>query len=142
MHRNLLCAVLAGSDDETARGLARAVLEGDLDALAVLWDRLEETGATAMQSLKVGQSYIINTSHGCYTGRVKSVSFTDVVLEEAAVVIYLHQRHLALTRGELASVDPFPNEVIVATAAIVDAARWDHPLPREPKLYTGDDIPF
>jgi hypothetical protein len=35
--------------------------------------------------------------------------------------------------GSLAEVEPYPDEVIVATAAIVDAARWDHPLPREPK---------
>jgi hypothetical protein len=142
MNRNLLRAVLAGSPDETARGLARAVLEGDLDALAVLWDRLEETGATAMQSLNVGQCYLITTPHGSYTGRVKSVSFTDVVLEEAAYVAYLQRRHETLTRGELIVVDPYPDEVILATGFIIEAARWGHPLPRERRGDLADEIPF
>jgi hypothetical protein len=142
MHRELIAAVLAGSPDETARRLAQAVLGGDLDALAVLWDRLEETGATDMQSLKVGQCYLISTTHAWYTGRVKSVSFTDVVLQDAACVSHPQVRHETLTTGELAVVDPYPDEVILATGSIIEAALWNHPLPREPKGYSADEIPF
>jgi hypothetical protein len=144
MGRNLLLWLLAHSADSTASRLAEAVLEGDLEALPILWDRLQETGVSPMQSLKVGQSYLLRSSTYSYIGRVKSVSFTDVVLEEAAVVHYPLHHHDMLRTGELTFVDPYPGEVIVATGAIIDAVAWPHPLPREPKGFaTGEDeIPF
>lgn len=86
-----------------------------------------------MQSLKVGTCYLIRTVTHYYTGRVKSLTTTDVVLEKAAWIPDTGRYHEALSHGNLREVEPYPNEVIVSLAAIVDAAPWDHPLPRKPK---------
>jgi hypothetical protein len=144
VHRAFLLALYRGSRSQTARGLARAVLEGDFDALPLLWDFLQETGVGPMQSLKVGECYLIRTHSSAYTGRVRSVSFTDVVLGEAAWLPHLITLHEAVRNGELNHVEPFPDEVIVSTSIIIDATRWLHPLPRELKrpVLSDDDIPF
>lgn len=132
MHRELLLAV-CDSEDNTLRYLASSALNGDESALTCLWDRLQETGEQFMQTLQVGSCYLIRTVTHYYTGRVKSVSFTDVVLGEAAWIPDTGRYHECLRTGTLAEVEPYPDEVIVAAGAIVDAAKWDHPLPREPK---------
>jgi hypothetical protein len=118
------------------------VLEGDADGLAILSDRLQEAQEPVMQSLKIGGCYLVQTTHKIYTGRVEAVSFTDVVLAEAALVRYDGPLHRLLQRGEPRSVDPFPNKVIISTAVIYHAIPWDHPLPREPKEDPGEEIPF
>src|SRR4051794_28956173 len=99
MHRTFLLACWHQSRDAAVRDLARATLEGDLDALPVLWDRLHETREPLMQSLKVGACYLIRAGGRHYTGRVKSVSFTDVVLEEAALLEYYGPYHRLLATG-------------------------------------------
>ncbi len=141
MHRTFLLACCNQSHDPTVRDLARATLEGDLDALPVLWDRLQETRGPVMQSLKVGECYLFHAGGRHYTGRVKSVSFTDVVLERAALLPYYGNYHDLLRTGNPPNVDPLPDEIILSTAAVVDAIPWKHPLPREPKG-NGDEIPF
>jgi hypothetical protein len=86
-----------------------------------------------MQSLKVGEAYLIRTVTHYYTGRVKAVSTTDITLGEAAWIPDTGRYHEALKTGHLNRVEPYPDEVIVATGAIVDAAIWGHELPRDPK---------
>jgi hypothetical protein len=148
--QNFLVELQRRSPDETTRLLAQAVLQGDLDGLPCLMDRLLETGVTPMQSLRVGQCYLLRTTrHGCYTGRVKAVSFTDVVLSEAAWLPDQDSVGDALRTGQLEIVDPFPDEVIISTAILIDAAPWPHPLPREVRRYEvagpfedSSDIPF
>jgi hypothetical protein len=146
MHRQFLLSLLSRRRSAPIQGLARAALEGDAGVLPFLWDYLHECGERAMQSLRVGECYLIRTTAYTYTGRVRSVSFTDVVLGEAAWIPATGGYHEALRTGNLAAVEPYPDEVILSTAAIVDAARWEHKLPREAKgsaLMVGDDeIPF
>ncbi len=144
MDRYFLLTLFRCSRSLTARGLARAALEGDLDALPLLWDYLHESGVGIMQSLKVGECYLIRTRNSAYVGRVRSVSFTDVVLGEAAWLPHVPSLHEALRNGELPHVEPFPDEVILSTSVIIDASRWLHPLPRELKrpMLGDDDIPF
>ena len=146
MHRHFLLSLLSPRRSATLQGLGRAALEGDSGVLPFLWDFLHESGEGYMQSLRVGECYLIRTTTYTYTGRVRSVSFTDVVLGEAAWIPETGSYHGALRTGNLNSVEPYPDEVILATAVIVDAARWDHKLPREAKgsaLYVVDDeIPF
>ena len=86
-----------------------------------------------MQSLKIGVCYLIRTVTHYYTGRIKSVSPTDVVLQDAAWIPDTGRYSDALRTGTLAEVEPYPNEVIISCAAVVDAAEWKHPLPREQK---------
>lgn len=86
-----------------------------------------------MQSMKIGECYLIRTVTHYYTGRVKSMSPSDVVLEDAAWIPDTGRYSEALQTGGLAEVEPYPDEVIVSMGAIVDATVWKHPLPREPK---------
>jgi hypothetical protein len=108
-----------------------------------LWDRAQETGEPFMQSLKIGQNYLIRTMEGSYTGRVKAVTFTDVVLGEAASVRYLPPLHEVFRTGNFLMVDPFPDEVTISAAVIIDAAPWPNTLPRKPMGIDPDgEIPF
>jgi hypothetical protein len=142
MHRRFLLAWGWGAHDPVVRSLSRAALAGDASALPCLWDRLQETPESGMQSLKVGEAYLIHGSDRIYTGRVKSVSLTDVVLGEAASLAYYGPLHELLRTGAPPHVDPLPDEVIISTGMILFAVRWDHPLPREPKGTSDTEIPF
>jgi hypothetical protein len=138
--RGLLVSLCGHSRDEVARHLAQAALEGDGAALHSLWDRLQETGEGMMHSLQVGECYLVRVAGGYYTGRVKRVSLTEVVLGEAAWIDNIGPYHKALRTGNLQLVDPYPDEVLVSAWCILDAVRWPHPLPREPK--EPPEIPF
>jgi hypothetical protein len=146
VNRYFLLTVYRCSRSVTARGLARSALEGDFLALPLLWDYVHESGVGLMQSLKVGECYLIRTRDSAYTGRVRAASFTDVVLGEAAWLPHMMSGyHEALRNGDLSHVEPYPDEVILSTAVIIDAARWLHPLPRDlkrPLLPSQDDVPF
>lgn len=152
MNPPVLLALAEHGRDATVRQLARAVLAGDAAARHGLWDRLQETGEAFMHALQVGQCYLIRTSGGCFTGRVRAVTLTEVVLGEAALVTdpmsYSAVAYIDVLRtGEFAAVYPYPDEVILFIANFLEAARWEHPLPRERKQPTlsesaDDDIPF
>ncbi len=84
-------------------------------------------------SLKIGTCYLIRTVTMMYTGRLIAVTDSDLVLEDAAWIADSGRYADALEKGTLNEVEPYPNEVIVSRAAIVDAAEWTHDLPREQK---------
>ena len=86
-------------------------------------------------SFEVGQTYLIRTVTLHYTGRLVKITETDVVLEEAAWIASTGRYHECLRDGLLVleEVEPYPDRVIVGRGGIIDAARWDHPLPRETK---------
>ena len=86
--------------------------------------------STASYLIK-GEQYLIRTVTMTYTGRVTAVSPTEVVLADAAWIADTGRFATALIMGTLAEVEPYPDEVIVSRAAIVDAAVWKHPLPRD-----------
>lgn len=93
--------------------------------------------ASNKHSLKVGKSYIVRTvtSHQTrlYTGKLKVVTDSDIVLADAAWIADSGRWADALSKGTLKEVEPYPGEVIISRAAIVDASEWKHPLPREQK---------
>ena len=68
-----------------------------------------------------------------YTGRLVSVTESDIVLEDAAWIADSGRYSDALAEGTLDEVEPYPNSVGVSRASIVDFAVWEHPLPREQK---------
>jgi hypothetical protein len=150
MNRDLLSGVAARSADATARWLAQAALAGDLSALYGLWDRLEETGGSSVQALQVGECYLIQTTQGCFTGRVKSVSFVDVVLSQAAYVGKLATQNCARYQRstDFSSITPIPEDVILYTSTLLAAFKWTNRLPRRAKgrqmthHYQDYDIPF
>lgn len=83
-------------------------------------------------AIKLGEAYILRTITMIYTGRVQSVSRHEIVLTDAAWIADTGRWAMSLATGELREVEPYPDgEVIIARAALVDAARWVHDLPRE-----------
>jgi hypothetical protein len=84
-------------------------------------------------SLEVGKCYLIRTVTMMYTGRLECITKEDFVLSDAAWIADSGRYSTALRTGELNEVEPYPNRVSVARASRVDAAEWNHPLPRETK---------
>jgi hypothetical protein len=114
------------------RALARAALDGSVGAAYALADLLIDEGAGALlMDLEIGQSYLIRTVTHYYTGRVTAVSFGSITLEDAAWIPDTGRFSDCLRTGQVAECEPFPAGVLLAAAAIVDAAPWPHRLPRE-----------
>ena len=102
---------------------------GDAKKLASLFG-----GATGQShSLEVGKSYLIRTVTMAYTGRIESITDYDIVLSKAAWIANTGRYSTALSTGVLDEVEPYPGQVIIGRAGLIDAAPWDHPLPWEVK---------
>lgn len=84
-------------------------------------------------SLEIDTKYLIRTVTMMYTGRLKRVTDSDLLLSDAAWIADSGRYADALEEGTLNEVEPYPDEVIVSRAAIVDCAIWSHDLPREQK---------
>ena len=84
-------------------------------------------------SLTVGQAVFIRTVTMAYTGRIESITDTDIVLSDAAWIPVTARFNDMLLAGDLDEVEPYPAGVIVMRGAIVDVAKWSHQLPREQK---------
>lgn len=84
-------------------------------------------------SLVVGKSYFIRTVTFHYTGKLKAVTKSDLVLSDAAWIADSGRWADALKNGTLNEVEPYPGEVVISRAAIVDASEWKHPLPSAQK---------
>ena len=84
-------------------------------------------------SLKVGRFYFIRTVTHYFTGRLKAITETDLLLGDAAWVACTKRFADTLRTGELEEVEPYPDEVIVSRGAVVDISHWAHALPREQK---------
>ena len=84
-------------------------------------------------SFIVGQAYLIRTVTMHYTGRVVTVTDSDVWLEDAAWIADTGRYSDSLKTGELAEIEPYPQGVAVARGGIIDFAPWIHKLPRVQK---------
>lgn len=92
-----------------------------------------EAGGGKSHSLEVGKCYLIRTLTMMYTGRLTGITDSDIVLSDAAWIADSGRYSDALKNGTLDEVEPYPNQVIVSRAVLVDAAQWTHVLPREKK---------
>jgi len=86
-----------------------------------------------MKLLEKGQKVFIRTITHYYTGKVAEVDGQFILLEDAAWIADTGRWSKCLATGEMSEVEPFPNEVLVSLAAIVDIAPWNHALPRDTK---------
>ena len=84
-------------------------------------------------SLVVGEKYFIRTVLFYYTGRIKSITDTDIVLSDAAWNADTGRFADALKNGVFNEVEPFCDDVILQRGSIVDVTRWNHVLPNEQK---------
>lgn len=81
---------------------------------------------------QIGQAYLIRTVTLYYTGKVIRVTPKEIILEDAAWIADTGRFSDALKTGVLNEIEPM-GEVIIGRGAVVDAARWNHALPKEKK---------
>ena len=84
-------------------------------------------------SFVLGECYLIRTVTLYYTGRVTSITDSDLVLSDAAWIADTGRFAEALKSGTLNEVEPFIDPVIVPRGVIIDATKWGHALPRATK---------
>ena len=84
-------------------------------------------------SFKLGTQYLIRTVTHYYTGRLKSITDTDLLLEDVAWIADTGRFGDCFEKGCFKEVEPFPNDVIVQRGCIVDATEWRTDLPRKQK---------
>jgi hypothetical protein len=82
---------------------------------------------------QVGKAYFIRTVTHYYTGKLRALTDSEIVLSDAAWIADTGRFSEALKTGKLSEVEPFPDEVVISRGAFVDACEWTHPLPREVK---------
>ncbi len=93
---------------------------------------LKGTAEKEASPYQIGQSYLIRTVTFYYIGRVKRVTPKELILEDAAWIADTGPFSDALITGSLNEVEPM-GEVIIGRGAVVDAAKWNHPLPKDKK---------
>ncbi len=98
---------------------------GDVKQLAGMFGSPGRT-----HSFKVGEKYLIFTVSFFYTGRITSITESDIVLEEAAWIAHTDRLEAAFVKGKLKAVEPCPDPVGINREAIVSFSIWKHDLPR------------
>ena len=80
-----------------------------------------------------GKKVFIRTVTNYFTGVIRSIDDSGIVLGQAAWIADTGRFADTLAQGTLSEVEPYPGDVYVARAAIVDACEWTHDLPRTQK---------
>ena len=86
-------------------------------------------------SFDVGKNYFIRTVTHHFTGKLVSVTDTDLVIVDAAWIADDGRFAQAISDGKHNEVEPFPAglPVIINRASIIDACEYRSPLPRDQK---------
>lgn len=95
--------------------------------LANMFSRPDE-----FQPFVIGKAYLIRTVTHIDIGIVTAVGPTELVLTDVSWIADTGRYHDALTKGTLNEVEPYPDgqNVIIGRGSIIDATKWNHPLPR------------
>lgn len=81
----------------------------------------------------IGSNYYVRAAMYHITGRLLYKDEHDIVLGDAAWIADGTRFYNLLKDGIVTEVEPFVDPVIISRGAIIDATRWNHPLPREQK---------
>ena len=92
-----------------------------------------ESSKKASHSIVVGEKYFIRTVTNYFTGKVVSVTDSDVVLSDAAWIADTGRFADAISKGSFSEVEPYKNNVIVNRKAIIDMTSIEFDLPRTQK---------
>lgn len=84
-------------------------------------------------SIAVGEPVLIRTVTHYFTGRVRAVTASDIVLDDAAWIADTGRFADALKTGKLNEVEPYPSHVIISRGGVIDITPWEHDLPRKQK---------
>ncbi len=81
----------------------------------------------------LGHNYLIRTVTNYFVGTLVFVGPTELALENVSWIPDTGRFYEAVTKGELAEVEPYPESetVIIGRLSITDACQWMHALPRE-----------
>lgn len=93
---------------------------------------LKGSGEKQESPYKIGQSYLIRTVTMYYTGRIVRVTPKELILEDAAWIADTGRFSEALKNGTLNEIEPV-GEIIIGRGAVIDASKWNHPLPKDQK---------
>jgi hypothetical protein len=127
----LLLCDNTGTDRERNDVIIRAC-EGDEVAGEAWRDVILERGIEPMQSLKIGDAVFIQTVTYFYLGKVASVAFDEIVLDNATCVYDTGRLSEYLQTGRISASEPFLDPVSISRAAVVAVTKWRHPLPDKP----------
>jgi hypothetical protein len=111
--------------------LLYAVLGGDLMALLLLRDVLEEKGST-MLPFTAGECYLVQTPIWYFAGEVAEIGPLHVRFKCGAQIHDTGDFPLALATGKFSSgaeISPLPGEFVLPLIMIVAYFPWPHALP-------------
>jgi hypothetical protein len=86
----------------------------------------------SFQPYVLGKDYLIRTVTHILIGTVIDVGDKEIVTRNTSWIADTGRYATALAKGDLKEVEPYPDDtcVIIGRGSVVDAARWEHPLPR------------
>ena len=86
---------------------------------------------TTKSPYKVGSKYFIRSVTHHYVGKLVEVTPTELVLHKASWVADDGRFMNAVCEGKLNEVEPYPAKepVIIGRGGILDAVKWNFPLP-------------
>jgi hypothetical protein len=82
---------------------------------------------------EVGKKYLFRTVTHIDVGEVVFICGDFVTLKDSSWIADTGRFHDCLKNGAFNEVEPYPSGNILNLAALIDAAPWNHDLPREPK---------
>ena len=95
---------------------------------------MAKTAKTAKAGWAIGEAYILRTVTMILTGRLVAFDDHELWLEDACWIADTARWSETLRTGAVCEAEPYPDGfVAVGRGALVDAATWSAPLPREPK---------
>ena len=83
----------------------------------------------------IGENYFIRTVTYFFTGKLTAVYENELVLTDVSWIAETGRFTQAIADGDYSEIEPYPEsrEVIIGRAAITDAVKISHPLPRKQK---------
>jgi hypothetical protein len=77
-----------------------------------------------------GKKVFIRTVTNYYTGLVKKLDKSGIILEQAAWIADTGRFSNALSTGVLNEIEPYTSPIWIPLTAIVDATSWNFDLPK------------
>lgn len=88
---------------------------------------------SSSHSIKLNEKYLIRTVTNYFTGRVISITDSDIVLENAAWIPDTGRFKEAVEIGSFSEVEPYKNDIILNRGSIIDMTIISFDLPRSQK---------
>lgn len=84
-------------------------------------------------SFEIGKPYLIRTVTLYFTGCIKAVTKTDIVLSSAAWIPDTGRFYQCIKDSTINECEPFVHDCIINRGGIIDATLWSGKLPGDQK---------